>query len=120
MVTVTEKRSKVNEVQALSLDRAKNGTSLKNFPIIIAGFVAMGLSESEIKPRNNVFTYQAWRAQGRQVRKGQHGVKIRTFIPVDVKEKDEKTDDVKIKTVNKRRNTTVFHITQTDETGGAS
>lgn len=112
MVTITKPPS---EVQAQSLDRAKNGTSLTNYPIIIAGFAAMGISESEIKPRNNVFTYQAWQAQGRQVRKGQHGVKIRTFIPVDVKEKDEKTSDVKIKTVNKRRNTTVFHITQTDE-----
>lgn len=117
MVTITKE---VSEVQAQSLDRAKNGTSLTNYPIIIAGFSAMGIDESEIKPRNNVFTYQAWRAQGRQVRKGVHGVRICTFIPVDVKEKDEKTDTVKIKTVNKRRNTTVFHISQTDERGGVS
>ena len=114
MVTVTKK---LTEVQAQSLDRAKNGKSFSNFPIIIAGFSAMGIPESDIMPRQNVFTYQAWQAQGRQVRKGQHGIKICTFIPVDVKDKDEKTGDVKIKTVNKARKTTVFHITQTDEKG---
>ncbi len=120
MVTLTEKQSKVNEVQAQSLDRAKNGTSLKNYPIIIAGFAAMGIPEMEIVPRVNCFTYQAWRAQGRQVRKGVHGIRIRTFIPMDVKDKDATTGKEKIKTVKARRTTTVFHITQTDETGGAS
>ena len=116
MVTLTKE---VSEVQALSLDRAKNGKSFSNYPIIIAGFVAMGIGEIDIKPRNNVFTYQAWRAQGRQVRKGQHGVKICVFIPMDTKEKDKKTGEVKGKTSSRPRQTTVFHISQTDEKGGA-
>lgn len=114
MVSITKE---VPEVQALSLDRAKHGKSFSNYPAIIQGFTALGIPETDILPRRNVFTYQAWRALGRQVRKGVHGVKIRTFIPVDIKDKDEKTGDVKIKTVNKRRNTTVFHLSQTDERG---
>lgn len=107
----------IPEVQALSLDRAKNGKSFANYPIIIAGFAALGIKEGDITPRRNVFTYQAWRALGRQVRKGQHGVKICTFIPVDIKDKDKTTGDVTIKTVNKARQTTVFHISQTDKGG---
>ena len=113
MVTLTEKQSRINEVRAQSLDRAKHGKSFSNFPIIIAGFSAMGISESEIKPRQNVFTYQAWRAQGRQVCKGQHGVKISTFIPIDVKDKDKTTGKEKVETVSRPRTTTVFHISQT-------
>ena len=110
MVTLTKK---LTEVQAQSLDRAKNGKSFSNFPIIIAGFSAMGIPETEIQPRQNVFTYQAWRAQGRQVCKGVHGVKISTFIPIDVKDKDKTTGKEKIKTIRRPRTTTVFHISQT-------
>ena len=46
---------------------------------------------SDILPRENVFTYHAWRALGRQVRRGEHGVKVTTWIPTERKELDEKT-----------------------------
>src|SRR5580704_584134 len=69
---------KVEQVEALS--RAVNGLSLGNYPAIFAGFVAKGIPETAIKPRENVFTYQAWRALGRQVRRGEHGVKVVTFV----------------------------------------
>jgi N-terminal domain of anti-restriction factor ArdC len=90
------------DIQAEALARAANGQSLTNWPTIIAGFNAKGIPEADIHPRENVFTYHAWRALGRQVRRGEHGVKIATFI------KGRDTD--------KPRPwfTTVFHISQTD------
>ena len=68
------------QMQQEALDRAANGQTLSNWPAIFAGFMAKGIAESEIKPRENVFTYHAWRALGRQVRRGEHGVKVVTFV----------------------------------------
>jgi hypothetical protein len=36
-----------------------------------------------------VFTYHAWRALGRQVRRGEHGVKVVTFVTVADKDSEE-------------------------------
>lgn len=100
---------KVGQVEALS--RAVNGLSLGN-PAIFAGFMAKGIPESEIKPRENVFTYNAWRALGRQVRRGEHGVKVVTFIDCQSKETDADTGERK--TIRRPWTTTVFHVSQTD------
>jgi hypothetical protein len=58
------------KMQAEALSRATQGQSFANWPAIIAGFVAKGISESEIKPRENVLSFHAWRALGWQVRRG--------------------------------------------------
>jgi 16S rRNA G1207 methylase RsmC len=92
--------------QIESLKRAKDGTSEANYAAIMAGFAAMGIPDDQIQPRENVFTFGAWLAQGRSVRKGQHGVKIPTVI--------EKRDSDERK-VKFRRFTTVFHVSQTEE-----
>jgi hypothetical protein len=93
-----------------ALSRAASGVTMSNYPAIFAGFTEMGIPESEIKPRENVFTYNAWKALGRQVRKGQHGVKVLTFI--DVTKEDKETGE---KNTHRRPwHTTVFHISQTE------
>lgn len=111
---------KVEEVEALR--RAASGLSLGNYPTIFAGFTAKGIPESEIRPRENVFTYQAWRALGRQVRRGEHGVKVVTFIETKSKEVDQDTGERKV--IRRPWTTTVFHVSQTDaivpNRGGAS
>lgn len=102
----------VSETQLKSLKRAVQGQSLTNFPAIFQGFAAKGIPESEIKPRENVFTYDAWKALGRYVRKGEHGVKVVTFIESRSREIDPDTGE---RTVNRRPWTsTVFHISQTE------
>jgi hypothetical protein len=70
------------QMQAEAIDRARNGQSLSNYPAIFAGFMARGIAEADIKPRENVFTVQylesarsfgqAWRArrQGCHIRRG--------------------------------------------------
>jgi len=113
--------SKRTEERQEALSRAVNGQSCSNFPAIFQGFAAKGIPEDEVKPRENVFTYDAWLAQGRQVRKGEHGVKVCTFVECASKEKDETTGEPK----HFRRpwRTTVFHVSQTDaakSTGGAA
>jgi antirestriction protein ArdC len=76
--------------------------SLANYPAIIAGFSERGISD--IRPRENVFTFAAWQALGRYVRKGEKGVKIQTWITV------EKNGE----RVTVPKTTTVFHISQTE------
>ena len=100
-----------------ALTRATTGQTFSNYPAIFEGFLAKGLPESEIQPRVNIFTYEAWRAQGRQVCKGEHGVKVLTYITHDVASKDpeDTNPDGTVKTRVARRpwTTTVFHVSQT-------
>jgi hypothetical protein len=78
------------------LKRAVSGQSFSNFPAIFSGFAAKGIPESEIKPRENVFTFQAWKALGRVVRRGEHGVKIATFIESKSKDIDKDTGERRV------------------------
>ena len=87
-----------------ALSRARNNQSLANYGAILHGFAERGLTD--IRPRENVLTYHAWQALGRQVRKGEHGVKVQTWITVE-------RDGQKV-TIPKT--TTVFHISQTEAT----
>ena len=100
------------EMQSEALSRAINNESLANFPAIFEGFAEKGIPESDIKPRVNVFTYNAWKAKGRQVRKGEHGVKVVTWI--DCKSKEIDPDTGERKGYKRQKQTTVFHVSQTD------
>jgi hypothetical protein len=111
--------SSKEEVRQEALTRAVSGQSFSNFPAIFQGFAAKGIPESEIKPRENVFTFQAWKALGRVVRRGEHGVKVVTFIDCQSKETDVDTGERKI--FRRPWTTTVFHVSQTEPLkGGAS
>ena len=57
------------EMQTEALERARASQALTNYPAIYAGFMAKGIAEADIKPRENVFTFNAWKALGRSVRK---------------------------------------------------
>jgi hypothetical protein len=110
--------SKAEQERQQSLSRAVLGQSFSNFPAIFQGFAAKGIPESEIKPRENVFTFDAWKALGRYVRKGEHGVKVVTFIETRSKEVDAETGEPKI--TRRPWTTTVFHISQTDAKDGGA
>ena len=104
------------QMQQEALTRAVAGQTLSNWPAILAGFIAKGIPEQDIRPRENVFTYHAWRALGRQVRRGEHGVRVTTYIPLREKESPEGTEE---QTSRPRRTSrpwsaTVFHVSQTD------
>ncbi len=98
-----------------ALDRATNGQALTNSPAIFEGFMAKGIPEAEIKARENVFTFQAWRALGRSVRKSEQGVRVVTFVLCESKQRDPSTGEETIATYRRPHTTTVFHISQTEE-----
>ena len=115
----TARYNSKEEERQQALARAVSGQSYSNFPAIFQGFAAKGIPESEIRPRENVFTFDAWKAQGRVVRRGEHGVKVLTFIETKSKETDQDTGEPKI--IRRPWSTTVFHISQTEPLkGGAS
>jgi hypothetical protein len=113
-----EPRIEVSPSSLESLKRAVSGQSFTNFPAIFAGFAAKGIPESEIKPRENIFTFKAWKALGRVVRRGEHGVKITTFIESKSKEIDKDTGEPKL--IRRPWTTTVFHISQTEPLNGGA
>lgn len=96
-----------------SVRRAQSSVSIPNDVIVIQYFSAKGVLPAEIRPRENVFTFNGWKALGRFVRKGEHGCALAT-IATRV-ETDQETGE---ETITGRRVTTyVFHISQTEAAG---
>jgi len=96
-----------------ALSRAETGQSWSNYPAIMEGFAARGIPTAEILPRVNVFTYRAWQAKGRQVRKGEKGIRVTTYVKYTKKEKAA-DGTTKERSGRAPKSATVFHITQTD------
>lgn len=111
-------KSNRDEERAEALSRAVSGQTMSNYPAIFQGFIARGIPESEIRPRENVFTFEAWKALGRYVRKGEHGVRVLTFIESVSKEIDKDTGEPKI--IRRPWSSTVFHISQTEKSDGGA
>jgi hypothetical protein len=111
-------QGKVVRSREEALTRAVSGQSFTNFPAIFQGFAAKGIPEAEIKPRENVFTFDAWKALGRVVRRGEHGVKVVTFIDCQSKETDPDTGERKV--IRRPWTTTVFHVSQTEPLKGGA
>ncbi len=101
-----------SEIQAEALYRARHHASMANYPAIFEGFMARGFSEDDIRPRENILTYHAWRAVGRQVRKGEKGVQVVTWI---TRTKKADTGDDNGESYRRPKRATVFHVSQTDE-----
>jgi len=105
------------EIQQEALSRATGFGSTRNYMVIINGFAAKGVAVDDIRPRENVLTFHAWKAKGRTVKKGEHGVKVITFIPVKGKGKEEAQDAPEStkprRGYSRPRSATVFHISQT-------
>jgi antirestriction protein ArdC len=103
------------EMQAEALENARNGQSVMNYAAIYSGFAAKGIAESDIQPRENVLTFHAWKALGRSVKKGEHGVKVVTFVSCSITEKDASGQEQAV-SYRRPHTTTVFHISQTEPT----
>jgi hypothetical protein len=92
--------------QLESLHRAQTGTPNTNDQLVIQEFAARGIAAS---PRVDVFTYAAWLALGRQVRRGERSVCVTTWVPIQTKETPPRQRMIP-------RRAYVFHISQTDLT----
>lgn len=86
-----------------ALARARSGDVNSNYGPIFEGFLAKGLRLDDIRPRENVLTFNAWKALGRVVRRDEKGVSIVTWIET---EKDGQR-------TRRPKTTTVFHVSQT-------
>ena len=106
MATKTRfKRTSKTNTEALN--RAQSGQSLDNDIAVLSYFGSIGLSD--IRPRQNVLSYSAWQAIGRQVAKNARGCKLVTMIPK--KDKSGKISYMFRKSVG------VFHELQTIPAG---
>lgn len=101
---------KKEQIQQQALANAVTGQSVMNYDAIFNGFIEKGVPGHEILPRENVFTFNAWKAKGRYVRKGESGVKVVTWIPCQKAD----TETGEIVSYKKPHTTTVFHISQTE------
>jgi len=115
---MTAQHTTASERAAEALDNARNGQSLANYPAIFEGFMEKGIPEADIQPRENVFTFNAWKALGRTVKRGEHGVRVNTWVPIPEKRDD---DDTVVRPAGKRpKVTTVFHVSQTKPLNGGA
>lgn len=97
-----------------ALANAQGNSSTANYAAIFSGFAAKGIPEPDILPRENVLTFWAWQAVGRKVKRGEHGVRVVTWIPMTKKDSDGVAQPIG----RKPRTTTVFHISQTEPIDG--
>ncbi len=111
MASLPESLRTAKETPAEVLARIQSGFS-KNDALVVALFTARGFDPAAIEPRENVLTYRAWQAKGRQVCKGERSVRISTFIPVDAKI-DPVTGKVIEPASTRPWTAAVFHVSQT-------
>lgn len=112
--------TKTNQKASEALTRAATNQSTMNYATILNGFAAKGIPMDQIEPRQNVFTFMAWRALGRRVKKGEHGIKVFTFVPMEVetnKTGDNGEQTKKLRVISRPWTTTVFHVSQTEVIG---
>ena len=111
MASLTESRRTTKETPAEALVRIQAGFS-KNDALVVALFAARGIDPADVQPRENVLTYRAWQAKGRQVCKGEKSVRITTYIPIEAKV-DPVTGKVIEPASSRPWTAAVFHISQT-------
>lgn len=112
-LSFAERQAKRAAASLQALHNAVSHDSSMNYAAIIEGFSERGIPVADIRPRENVFTFNAWRALGYTVRKGEHGVKVVTFV--EATKTVETGDGTEKKTFRKPHTTTVFHISQTEK-----
>lgn len=120
------RKQDATETREAQLARIQASDNPANYPAIVEGFKARGIPVDDIKPRENVLTYRAWQAKGRQVRKGEKSVKIDVWIEYEKKSDgdaapagnasaaNEAGGDGEKRIGRSRRSVAVFHISQTD------
>ena len=113
---VSNTRSTPTETDLEALDRARHCRGRENIATVYSAFMDRGIPEAEILPGENVLTFRAWRALGRCVCKGQHGVRLLTYVERDRKvERDGKETTER---VTFPKSTHVLHVSQTKPLGG--
>ena len=108
---IREHRKRVNHaeraaMQAAALGRAREGRTCTNDLLIIASYAAKGI---DAHPRQDVFTFNAWKALHRHVKKGEHGVHIAAYARREEVKPDGTTEEHSFPVA-----AVVFHVSQTE------
>ena len=103
------------QMRSEALARARGSQATSNLPTIFQEFMDRGIPEEDIKPRENIFTFHAWKALGRSVKKGEHGVRILTWVPTGRQVQDD--GSVVFLGGKRPKTAVVFHISQTEVRG---
>lgn len=93
-------------LQTAALERAREGKTCANDLFLVAAYAARCI---DAHPRVDVFTYNAWRALHRHVRKGEHGIRITTYTHTEALRPDGTADEQSFPV-----SAVVFHASQTD------
>ena len=103
-------------MQQESLNRARSTRPGQNWASVIRALTDKGIDFADIIPGENVLTFNAWKALGRSVKKGEHGVRIPVFVSGS-----STTETTNEQTTNRRSTSrkifsaVVFHISQTQQ-----
>lgn len=103
-------RAQREALQTAALERAQGGKTCGNDLLVIAAFAARGI---DAHPRVDVFTFAAWKALHRHVRRNEHGVHVASYARRQEVKPDGTTAEHSFPT-----SAVVFHITQTDPDEG--
>ncbi len=93
MTTQTRKPARfATPDQARSFDRQ----SWHNAAMAAQVLVDRGTCKGECVPYQDIFTYERWRAQGFQVKRGEHGVKLSVLVHRTREDDDGNTVDYSV------------------------
>ncbi|KQV07087.1 ArdC-like ssDNA-binding domain-containing protein [Leifsonia sp. Root112D2] len=124
--TAEEKKAQAEALHASitdQVDALRNTDQWKRFLGFAQSFHAYSLNNlllilSQRPDATTVAGFRAWQAKGRQVRKGETGIRIFGYRQQKLIEEDENGDDIE-KTITRYPILTVFDIEQTDPIEGA-
>lgn len=92
-----------------ALNRASNPRSILNMAAVVEAAQAAGIADAV--PGENVLTFNAWKAKGRVVMKGQKALcKLPVFYSRDVRD----PSSGEVNTIKRPGSSAVFHISQTE------
>ena len=86
---------------------AETARSFSQFSVRNAA-LAKALLACSCQPYEDVFTYRRWQAQGYQVRRGEHGIRLLVLVAGTVTEHEDGTGTEVTRTIRMRRTSAVF------------
>jgi hypothetical protein len=110
--------SERKETPAETLARIQSGFS-KNDLVVVEAFAAAGVDPADIAPRENVLTFNAWKATDRRVAKGAKSLRVTVYVPKRGGSADDADDNGTDENGKKKRGGMIpktarlFHVSQT-------
>jgi hypothetical protein len=92
VMTAQEKQEKAQQAKTFDTFSAQNYSILK------------AKLACTCEPYQDIFTFNRWSLQGYKINKGEHALKIMTYVKYDIRDKNDNI----VKTISKPKTTNVF------------